>query len=79
MCGKHWVGFLGLFEEAALPASFSFHHQIVMFGLHYSRLFQVIVHIALIARVQILSEHQYYAVSNTYISCDKQIDACLSS
>lgn len=56
MSGEHGVRFLGLLEEASLAPSFTFHHQIVMFGLHCNRLLQIIVHIALIARVHVHPE-----------------------
>ena len=53
MRGEHGVGLLGLLEEAALAAALALHHQVVVFGLHYCRLVQVILHVALIARVHV--------------------------
>lgn len=53
VCGEHWIRLLGLFEEAAFAAPLALHHQVVVFRFHRGRLIQVIVHIALVARVYV--------------------------
>lgn len=53
MCGEHWVGLFGLFEETAFTTPLCLHHQVVVFCFNSSRLIQVIVHVTLVTRVHI--------------------------
>lgn len=54
--GEHGVRLLGLFEEAALADAVSLHHEIMVFGFHHRRQLQVILHVALITRVNVHPE-----------------------